>query len=543
MQQQNPHNPQQPSTAPARPMMPPQGMPQGVPMPQGAPLPPQQGWRGRWLRRLGNPNAQPGAKNIWPRWLSQYAVVAYVLALIAVSFLYSAYMLPWYYMLSGVIAVFVFFLYGRHVAVKTTIEMVRAPRNFEKRIFFIAIIPRVVYVVLLYWIFLANYGDAFGFENADPLYYDNLGQLVAQMISRGDYHFYDAISKWSGNDDIADMGYGIYVGFIYWLTDNSIVTVRLLKCVWSSLTVVLLYRLVKRNFGDRTARIAAIFCALWPNFWYYCTTHLKETEMVFLSVLYIEQADQMLRSRQFTAWKVIPVLLIAAILFAFRTPLGMVALLALVFSIVMSSSKVVTWGKRIIVGVLAVLLVGVIAGNRLEERAQDLIESQTRQQESGIKWYGTRKDASGHQQSFAKYAGTAVFAPMIFTLPFPSLSRPFEGQDQQQLQNGGNFVKNIMSGLTIFALFVLLLSGRWREQLLPLSFMAGYLAVLALSSFAHSERFHQPVMPFEFMFAAYGLSVVVTKHKYKRWFTYWCAIMFVAAIAWNWFKLKGRGMI
>lgn len=471
-----------------------------------------------------------------------YSIVVYVTALMVVSGMHATYSMPWYYMLAGVVAVFVFFLYGSYMINDMTIVKIRKSRTFERQIFIIAFVPRLLYMLLLYWIFQANYGDALGFENQDALYYDELGKYVAGMIERGDYHFYDSISTWSGNKDIADMGYGIYMGAIYRLTENSIIAVRILKCFISAYTVLLIYRLAKRNFGEQTARYTAIFCALWPNFWYYCTCHLKETEMVFLVVLFVEQADQMLRSRQFTAWKVMPVLLIAAAIFTFRTPLGLVALLALIFSIVMSSSKVVTWGKRIIVGFFAIALIGVIAGNRIEEEANKLLESRVEQQESGLKWYGDRKDASGNQQSFAKYAGTAVFAPMIFTLPFPSMVRPFEGQEQQQLQNGGNFVKNIISGFTIFALVMLLLSGNWRDHLLPLSFMFGYVAVLALSSFAHSERFHQPVMPFEFMFAAYGLSIAVTKKKYKRWFIYWCGLMFIAAIAWNWFKLAGRGL-
>ena len=32
------------------------------------------------------------------------------------------------------------------------------------------------------------------------------------------------------------------------------------------------------------------------------------------------------------------------------------------------------------------------------------------------------------------------------------------------------------------------------------------------------------------------------KRLYKRWFTYWCGLMFIAAIIWNWFKLAGRGL-
>lgn len=491
---------------------------------------------------------------IFPKWLSKNALIAYFLALAIVSFMYSAYSLPWYYMLSGVIAVLVFFLYGSTAIKDTSLDKIRKESRFEKRIFLIAFIPRVIWMFLIYTIFTNFYGNAFGFENADATYYDTLGQFVAGLIKNGNFHFYDEISRWSGSEELSDMGYGIYAGLIYFVTGSegvvvpiglggtplAIITLRLMKCLWSSLTVLLIYRLAKRNFGEQTARIAAIFCALWPNFWYYCGAHLKETEMVFLGVLFVEQADQMLRSRQFTAWKVIPILLIAAAIFTFRTPLGLVALLALVFSIVMSSSKVVSWGKRVIVGFLAIGLIGVVAGNRLQERAESLLSQvQTDQQQKNMEWRSERDNGN----AFAKYAGAAVFAPMIFTIPFPTMVRPFEGQDLQQLLNGGNFIKNIVSAFTIFAMVMLLITGRWREHLLPLSFMLGYLLVLTVSEFAQSERFHQPAMPFEFMFAAYGLSIAVTKSKYKRWFMYWCVLMFVAAVAWNWFKLKGRGMI
>lgn len=503
------------------------------PIPQQMPMMSGYGYSRRMAGRITN------IREAFPRWLSINPIIVYILALAVVSFMYSAYSLPWYYMLSGVVAVTVFFLYGSTAVKDTAIDRINKTKRFEKRLVLMAFIPRLLFMLLLYWIFQANYGDAFGYENGDPTYYNELGIFVADMFQNGDFHFYDAISKYSGNDDIADMGYGIYVGFIYYLTGNSILVVRIIKCILSSFTVLLIYRLAKRNFGEQTGRVAAIFCALWPNFWYYCATHLKEPEMVFLAVLFVEQADQMLRSRQFTAWKVIPVLLIASAMFTFRTPLGIVALLSLVFSVVMSSSRIVSWGKRVIVGFLAILLIGVVAGNRIQEQSRSLIEQvQSDQQKENMEWRGERENGN----TFAKYAGATVFAPMIFTLPFPSMVRPFEGQEVQQLLNGGNFCKNILSCFTIFAMIMLLMSGKWREHLLPLSFMLGYLVVLTMSSFAQSERFHQPVMPFEFMFAAYGLSIAITNKKYKRWFMYWSALMFVAALAWNWFKLKGRGL-
>lgn len=472
-----------------------------------------------------------------PKWITQYSVVVYITALLVVSFIYSAYSMPWYYMLSGVAAVLVFFLYGNTVIKDTSLDKIRKERRFEKRIFMIAFVPRVVWMLLIYTIFMQNYGDAFGFENFDALGYHELGSDFADAMSNGTW-----FEKWRKTGevmDLSDMGYAAYLGFVYWFSGKSIIVVRLLKSLFSAWTVLLIYRLAKRNFGEQIGRMAAVFCALWPNFWYYSGCHLKETEMVFMSVLFVEQADQMLRSRQFTAWKIIPILLIGASLLTLRTPLALVAFLSLIFSVVMSSDRVVNWGKRIIVGGLSIILIAVTMGNSIIEESRGLIDTaQSGEQQENMEWRSKRE----HGNSFAKYAGKSVFAPLIFTIPFPTLSRPYDGQEQQQLLNGGNFVKNIMSAFTILAMFILLLSGEWRDHLLPLSFLLGYLVVLTMSTFAQSERFHQPATPFEFMFAAYGLSVAVTKPKYKRWFTYWSAFMFVAAIAWNWFKLAGRGI-
>ena len=533
---------------------PPMPAPGTVPPPTGGGIPQWQGMPPNWGMMHGR------AKEVFPSWLMRNALVVYVFALAIVTIIYSSYSLPWYYMLSGIVSVLVFFGYGYKLANSTTVTKLRSEKRFERRIFWVAFVPRVAFMLLMYTIFQRTYGDAFGFDNADAVYYDQLGQFVASLIGDGNFHFRSEITQWNGgHDDIADMGYGIYVGLIYWLTGGgdvlsnssvfgaevvsnsiSIITLRMVKCVLSSLTVLLMYKLAKRNFDDRTARITAIFCALWPNFWYYCSCHLKEVEMVFLAVLFVEQADQMLRSRQFTAWKVIPVLLIAAAIFTVRTPLALVAILALLFSVAMSSTRVVSWGKRIVVGVFAVLLISITIGNRIEERVKGLVEQVQAGGQSAANEWRTRRD---NGNVFAKYAGTAVFAPMIFSIPFPTMVRPFEGQEVQQLLNGGNFVKNIVSGFTIMALVVLLLSGKWRDHLLPLSFMLGYVVVLTMSAFAHSERFHQPAMPFELMFAAYGVSIMLTKRKYERWFEYWCGVMFIAAIAWNWFKLKGRGII
>lgn len=143
-------------------------------------------------QRQRRPNA--AAKAIFPKWLSRNALITYFLALAVVSFMYSAYPLPWYYMLSGVVAVGVFFLYGSTAIKDTSLDKIRKESRFEKRIFLIAFVPRVIWMLLIYTIFMQNYGDAFGFENGDATYYDTLGQFVAGLIKNGNFHFYDSIS-------------------------------------------------------------------------------------------------------------------------------------------------------------------------------------------------------------------------------------------------------------------------------------------------------------------------------------------------------------
>ena len=117
------------------------------------------------------------------------------------------------------------------------------------------------------------------------------------------------------------------------------------------------------------------------------------------------------------------------------------------------------------------------------------------------------------------------------------------GQENQKLIHGGNFVKNIMSFFTLAALLILLFSGDWRKHVLPLAILCGYLVVLVFSNFAHSERFHQPILPLHMMFAVYGISRMRDLRWVKSGYNYWCVLMIIAAIAWNWFKLAGRGMI
>ena len=115
-----------------------------------------------------------------------------------------------------------------------------------------------------------------------------------------------------------------------------------------------------------------------------------------------------------------------------------------------------------------------------------------------------------------------------------------EGQETFRMLHGGNFVKNIRSFFTRGAIIMLLWKKRWRAHTLIGAFLIAYLVILTFSAFAQSERFHMPAIPLELIFAACGVSLMT--NKYKKYFNAWLVLMFVADIAWAWFKLRGRGL-
>lgn len=468
----------------------------------------------------------------FPKIFANKAIGFYFLLLLVVSVLFFQYALPLWLMLFGIVEVLMFFL-GANYCTKVWANI--PSKTFANRLFAVSFIIRVCYVIFSYFFYLEMTGIPFEFSAADVRFYDEMGRFGHSMISNGELDFLDRFQDYAGLL-YSDAGYPIYLSFVYWLSGDSLIFTRLLHALWLSLTAVLIYKLAARNFGENVGRMAGIFCMLMPNLIYYCGLHLKEPVMVFLTVLFVERADYLVRGDSVKLWPLILVLLSGIATFFFRTVLGAVLFASLGFALVFSASKIVGWGKKILVSILVIFVLGIGIGGQIADEVSTIWEVGSSGQEANMQWRSERKGGN----AFAKYAGAAVFAPMIFTLPFPTVVFT-EGQEDQQMINGGNYVKNIMSFFTIFAFFSLLLSGEWRKHTLPLALMCSYLLVLALSSFAHSERFHLPALPFVMMFAAYGVSLMQNKHK--QWFSIWCIFIFVISIAWSWFKLAGRGLL
>jgi hypothetical protein len=258
--------------------------------------------------------------------------------------------------------------------------------------------------------------------------------------------------------------------------------------------------------------------------------------MAFLVILFTERADAALHSPKITFGNIILPGIAILVMFTFRTAMAAVMMAALAGALVLSSGKQLQTWKKVLYTSIFVIWMLLTMGAEMMEETQQLWAGRTVNQSAGYEW---RAEQVGGN-TFAKYASATVFAPFIFTIPFSSMIT-VEGQENQMMMNGANFIKNILSGFTIFALVLLLIRRDWRKHVLPIAVMCGYLVVLVFSNFAHSERFHFPVLALELMFAAYGVSQVTNKQK--RWYTMWLIAMCIANIAWAWVKLAGRGFV
>ena len=515
--------------------------PQGpmIPQPQiGAPRP--RGWRERWMRNFGTDRQLDKKSELTiPNWLTGKAMVFFFVALLACwGFLGNV---PDFDLIFVASLSVVLFFYGG-VSISKSLNN-RGEKQFLRNVFVVGMVLRILWILYLYFVFNpAHFGNEYG-DNADTGWYMDFGKDLAKWISGDSKNTLSKVIELNGSA-IDDTGYPMWLGVIYLIVgiENDVFVPFVLKCILGAYCSISIYRVAKRHFGDGVARIAAIFMCVNPNMIYWCGSMMKEAEMVFLVCLAVDNFDRVLTSGQrYTFRSLLPGMLAATALMFFRSALGIVIFMAVFAHIVAASRRVMSMGKKILAGVLVGAVLFVSMGDRIRTQSQSLLDDaqSTEKREQNLEFRANRDGGN----SLAKYAGAAVFAPLIFTIPFPTFNAANTEQIVQIQLSGGSYIKNIFSFFVIIVLIIMLISGEWRRHVFILAYTVGYHLVLVMSNFAQSGRFHMPVWPMLMLFAAYGIQIAKTNAKLKRWFPIVLVVEVAICLFWNWFKLKGRGMI
>lgn len=464
----------------------------------------------------------------FPKQFSIRAVIVYMISLTLVSLFYISFAMPWVYMVLGLFFVFGFFFLTYYCSIEWKGI---SQKEFVKIVFIWAFLIRIVWVIISYFYYQEKTGVPFEFGAADSIGYHETGKW---LISIGPKEAMLYLFGPGTEVNLGDAGYPLYLFVLYELFGPSIIIPRILKAVISAYTCVLIYRIGSRTFGESIGRVAGIMCLFMPNLIIYCGYHLKETEMLFLEVAFMERLDYLIRSKKANFLNVFTVSLLALSLFLYRTVLGAAAVFSAATTVLLSSAPAMKKsGKRLALIGWGILCLLVASGGTImteiegywEERDENVVSKRYEQTVRGNQW--------------AQYATGAVMAPMIFVLPFSTMV-DVDKQYGQQEKHGGNFVRNFMGFFAILGIYEAFRRKKWRDFAMIGSFVIAYLGVVSLSGFSNSERFLLPGLPGLILIWSYGVSSL--RAQTYRFLTPWCFVVVAMEFAWAFFKLGSRGL-
>ena len=464
----------------------------------------------------------------FPKQITRLLTVTYLIVLILVSVIFMDYSMKIGYMVLGICFVCGF---GFLTQIWSNDWKDSDSGQYKRLLFVAAVVLRLVWVVGSYFYYISVTGVPFEIDAADAIGYHNEAEWLASEPWSTAWRYYFG----EGTKGVSDVGYPLYLTALYKITGPVIIIPRIIKAILSAWTCLLIYRLAGRTFGEQVGRMAGIMCVLMPNLIIYCGYHLKETEMIFLTVAFLERTDLLLRSRWFQFWNILLPTLLAGSLFFFRTFLGMAAMLALFCGVLLSTAPTMKRGGRrtaIIVWAVLCLLAssGSVVMNEIEEnwgqREKNVVKKRQAQENAGIRW--------------AKYATGTVMAPMAVALPFSTMI-DVDNQVAQQTKHGGNFIRNFMAFFALLGIFESFRQRKWRDFSLIGAYVVAYLAAVSMSGFSNSERFLLPALPGLIMMWAYGISQL--RDKTYRLLTPWCVIVVLMEIGWAFFKLGSRSLL
>lgn len=477
-------------------------------------------------------------ENSLPNWLIERSMGFFFISLFA-CWLAWGYVPKYDLVFTTIISIVIFFFVGRSMSNKFSFL---GEKKFLRSVFTVGLVLRLLWILYMFFVFNPRYYESTYGDGADTEWYMSFGKYLSEWFSGDSMYSLSQIIdiNMSAIDDVA---YPMILGIEYLLTGgiSDVFIPYVIKSILGAYCAVCIYRVTKRHFGEGAARIAAIFVCLNPNIIYWCGTMMKEAEMVFFCCLAVDKFDEALSTNsQLTIKSLIPGILSGFVLLFMRTTLGLALFGAVMVHIILADKRIISVGKKIAMGILMVLVLSVVVGDHLMEQSKGYLEkANSDYQKTNMEWRSTREGGN----SFAKYASAGVFAPLIFTIPFPTFNQAYEEQLLQVQLSGGYFIKNILSFFVIILIIQLLISGEWRKHVFILGYTCAYLVVLVFSGFAQSGRFHMPIWPMLMIFAAYGVQLAKSDKKMRKWFTWVLFVEVFICLAWNWFKLAGRGML
>lgn len=456
-------------------------------------------------------------------------IIVYLFVLTVISVMFRNYALKPLWVVWGVAEVVLFFCLTFYFDFRWSKDEVK---QFIRKTFWVALIIRVAYVVLMCYYYYYQTGIPFEYEAADSLNYHRIGVFLSKEVRQGNIGF--VFQSLSANTmGFSDQGYLLWLTLIYTIFGKNILVPRLLKALMSAYMCVAVYKLASRSMDEKTGKLAAIICVFMPTLVRYAGLHYKETEMLFLAVMALERMDYLIRSRKYTFWNIAFPILLTAMTFGFRTILGMTLIAAFVIFTLLVNKDIVGKKAKAIIVLSTVVVFLVFLLTPIGNEMRIVFKMNFAEGRYNVEKY------ENEGMKFAQFADGKYLAPAAFILPLSSMVSV--GNDNQKMMNGSIFIRNFLAFFSMWAIVIAIRGKKWRNLSLIGSYVILYLLLITFSFAFNSERYHFPAIPMAAVMAAYAITNM--KKSDMKYFYIYNVLLIVAIIVWNYVKLAARGLI
>jgi 4-amino-4-deoxy-L-arabinose transferase-like glycosyltransferase len=465
-------------------------------------------------------------------WQSDHTIIGWQFGLIVpivITLLFFDFAMPIPILFAGLAVVFLFFL-GLNYFSSRWAHLTY--KSLEIRIFIIAFFIRLVFLGYLYLLTFWFDPDSFPFEinAADSWVYHN---VTLELVDAPMHQWMEIIEDRMKSR--SDFGYPTYQGLIYSVFGPYTVVVRLFNAILGSLTVIMLGRLVNISWGSVHAKMTAIVAMLFPTLIWYCGIQLKETLMVFIVVSSFYLIWKTRSEGKWNVWAIGMGFLMCFILFFFRTFLAALVFISIVLLFIPFKEN------RSSSMLLVSLMLSLYLFYSLA-MSSNIFSDVNNQIEDSNDFFSRNLENEKSLLGDVKFDQVAL-APLIVAgaaiTPFPS----YLATEARQLSIYTRFQNDLVRNMMYFFMYVGLyftFKNKFKEYIGILFFLISYLGVITSAANSFQARFHMPIIPFVVVFI--GVGIVELGAKYRRtWWMYLIGI-FMAQLAWTYFKLNIRGI-
>jgi len=406
------------------------------------------------------------------------------------------------------------------------------PKRFRRKVFWTALGIRVFYVVFIGYYYYFMQSAPFESYVGDSLWYHRTAAYLSKCARLGKIAYVLGYMR-AYTMGFSDQGYTLWLTLIYTIFGPNILIPRLLKALMSAYLCVAVYKLGTRTFGERTGRLAAVMTVFTPILIQICGLHIKEMELIFLSILALERMDYLIRSKKYTVWNVLFPILLTGLTFGFRTIVGMCLIFAFLAFIVLSSNALVgKKGKIIAVSATAVVFFAFLFTSVGKE-----MKIIYRLKFADLEAKSEQFEAKGMKHS--ELAHSKYLFPGAFVLPLAPMVE--KSPDHNKMINGSTYVKNFLGFFAMLSIIVAFRQKKWRDFSLIGAYELSYLGIIMFSFAANMERYHEAAIPLIVVMSAYAMTHL--RRKDLKLLYVYCVVLFVALLVWNWLKLSARGLV